>query len=78
MIRRPARRCRLYPFKTHLRQIERIDRADRIALVDEIVEAFGQERPLPTICLLNEAKPSQNHRRIITRAQRFHTATVTS
>jgi hypothetical protein len=32
-----------------------IDHANRIALVNEIIEAFGQQRLLPTIRLLNEA-----------------------
>ena len=59
MIRRPTCCRRLNPLEAHLGQIERIDKhvdhANRVALVNEIIEAFGQQRPLPTIRLLNEA-----------------------
>jgi hypothetical protein len=41
----------LHPLKAHLGEIERIDKhvdhANRVALVNEIIEAFGQYRPLP-------------------------------
>ena len=46
MVRWPASRRRLNPFEAHLGQIERIDKhvdhANRVALVNEIIEAFGQ------------------------------------
>ena len=46
MVRRPASCRRFRPLKAHLSQIERIDKhvdhANRVALVDEIIEAFGQ------------------------------------
>jgi hypothetical protein len=46
MVRRPPR-CRwLNPLKAHLAQVERVDKhidhANRVALVDEIIKAFGQ------------------------------------
>ena len=45
-MREPTSRRRLNPFKAHLSQIERInkhvDHANRVALVNEIIEAFGQ------------------------------------
>src|SRR4051794_33361353 len=51
MIRRPACCRRLNPLKSHLGQIERIDKhvdhANRVALINEIVEAFGQQRYCP-------------------------------
>src|SRR5579859_7839090 len=60
------------PLKSHLSQIERIDKhidhANRVTLVNEIIKAFRQQRPLPTIRLLNEAPRQlspQNHERII-------------
>jgi hypothetical protein len=43
---RAACRRRLYPLKAHLSQIQRIDKyvdhANRVALVNEIIEAFRQ------------------------------------
>jgi hypothetical protein len=46
VVRRPTRRRWLNPVKAHLGQIERvdkpIDRANRVALVNEIIKAFGQ------------------------------------
>jgi thiamine pyrophosphate-dependent acetolactate synthase large subunit-like protein len=43
---RPIRGRRLNPLKAHLGQIERIDKhvdhANRVVLVNEIIEAFGQ------------------------------------
>ncbi|OIM89189.1 hypothetical protein BLN97_40800 [Bradyrhizobium elkanii] len=45
-IRRPTRCCQLRSLKAHLGQIERIDKhvdhSNRVALVNEIIEAFGQ------------------------------------
>ncbi|SHN84722.1 hypothetical protein SAMN05444170_6037 [Bradyrhizobium erythrophlei] len=59
MIRRSTSCRRLNPFETHLSQVERFDKhldhSNRITLVDEIIEAFGQQRRLPTIGLFNEA-----------------------
>ncbi len=67
MVRRPTSRRRLNSLEAHLGQIERIDKciddANRITVVNEIIEAFGQQRPLPAICLLKEA-PHQFPRRI--------------
>jgi hypothetical protein len=83
MVRRPASCRRLNPIEAHLGQIERIDKhvdhANRIAIVNEIIKAFGQQRPLPTIRLFNEAPHQFPHRitgRIIAAEQRFHTARV--
>ena len=83
MIRRTPRRRRVRPIETYFRQIERIDKhvdhPNRIAFVNEIIEAFGQQRRLPTIRLFNEAPhqlPPQNHERILANQQRFHTAKV--
>src|ERR1700749_4462073 len=81
MVRRPTSCRRINPFEAHFGQIEcidkRIDHANRVALVNEIIEAFGQQRPLPTIRLLNEAPhqfpPPRITGRIITAARRFHT-----
>src|SRR5205807_8459 len=46
MVRGSASRRRLYPLKAHLSQIERIhkhvDHANRVALVNEIIETFRQ------------------------------------
>ena len=46
MVRRPTSRGRLHPLKAHFSQIERIDKhvdhANRVALINEIIEAFGQ------------------------------------
>ncbi|MGC0389403.1 hypothetical protein ABIF91_001757 [Bradyrhizobium sp. USDA 241] len=83
MVRRPTGGRRLRTLKAHLSQTERIDKyvdhANWVTLVNEIIEAFGQQRPLPTIRLFNEAPhrfPQKNHGRIITAARRFHTARV--
>ena len=83
MVRRPTGGRRLRTLKAHLSQTERIDKyvdhANWVTLVNEVIEAFGQQRPLPTIRLFNEAPhrfPRKNHRRIITAAQCFHTARV--
>ena len=82
MVRRSTS-CRwLNPLETHLGQIERTDRhidhPNGITLVNEIIETFGQQRPLPTIRLFNKRliDPPQNHEGIITAAQHFHTARV--
>ena len=46
MVRRPSGRRRVHPIEAHFRQIERIDKhvdhANRVAFVNEIIEAFGQ------------------------------------
>jgi hypothetical protein len=46
LVRRPTSRRRLNPLKPHLGQIERIDKhidhANRVTIVNEIIEAFGQ------------------------------------
>jgi hypothetical protein len=46
MVRRPTSCRRLNPLKAHLSQIERIDKhidhPNRVILVNEIIEAFGQ------------------------------------
>jgi hypothetical protein len=46
VIRRPTSRRRLRPLKAHLSQIKRVDKhidhSNRVALVNEIIEAFGQ------------------------------------
>ena len=80
MIGGPSRRCRLDPIKAQFSQIESsdegVDHANRIALVDEIIEAFGQQRPLPAICPRNEAlhrSPRRIIRRIIAGAAFSHT-----
>ena len=58
MVRRPARRCRINTIEPEVAQFQRIhehiDRANRIALVDPIIEAFRQQRRLLAIRPLNE------------------------
>jgi hypothetical protein len=83
MIRRTPRRRRVRPIEAHFRQIESIDKhvdhANRVAFVNEIIEAFGQQRRLPAIRLFNEAPhkfPPQNHERILANQKRFHIARV--
>lgn len=49
MIRGPARYFRHNAFEPELAQIKRIDRANRIALINPFIEAFGQQSRLPTI-----------------------------
>ena len=53
MIGRPPRRLRLHPIEPQIGEIERIDEridhANRIALVDPVIEAFRQQRRLPAI-----------------------------
>src|SRR4029450_1811522 len=72
MIAWPSRRRRLDPREAKYAQIKRsdegIDRTNRIDLIDEIIEAFGQQRRLPTVRTFNEALhpcPPQIARRII-------------
>src|SRR3954471_4830758 len=59
MIGRLARCLRYNAFKPTLRQIERIDecidRANRIALIDPLIQAFGQQSQLPAIRTNQEA-----------------------
>jgi len=59
MMRRTPCRRRVRSIETHLPQIERtdkhVDHANWVAFVNEIIEAFGQQRRLPTIRLFNEA-----------------------
>ena len=59
MIGGPARYFRHHAVEPELGQIERIDervhRANRIALIDPLIEAFGQQSRLPTIRTLNKA-----------------------
>jgi hypothetical protein len=58
VVRWSTSRRRLRSLKAHLSQIERInkyvDHPNRVALVNEIIEAFGQQRPLPTIACLTK------------------------
>ena len=58
MIRRPAGRCRINAIEPEVAQFQRIhehiDRANRIALVDPIIEAFRQQRRLLAIRPFNE------------------------
>ena len=72
MIRRPAGRCRIDPFKTEIAQIqclnEHIDGTNGIALIDPIIEAFRKQRRLLAIRTLNETLhlfPRRFSRRII-------------
>jgi len=73
MIRGPTSCRRIDTIKAQLAKIERIDeridRANRIALVDKIIEAFRQQRRLSPISPFNEPLhrlPPQIARRIIT------------
>src|SRR5262245_9245531 len=73
MIGGPARYFRHNAFEPELAQIKRIDkriyRANRIALINPFIEAFGQQSRLPTIRPNQEALhrfPPQIARRIIT------------
>ena len=73
MIRGPARYFRHNAFEPELAQIkridERIDRANRIALINPFIQAFGQQSRLPAIRPNQEALhrfPPQIARRIIT------------
>ena len=73
MIGGPARYFRHNAFEPELAQIkridERIDRANRIALINPFIQAFGQQSRLPTIHPNQEALhrfPPQIARRIIT------------
>jgi len=70
MVRRPTGGRRLRNLQAHLSQTERIDKyvdhANRVALVNQVIEAFGR-RSAPTICLfmkrlINSLKDSQGNR----------------
>ena len=66
MVRRSTScRCST-PSKLISAKIERtdkhIDHPNGITLVNEIIEAFGQQRPLPTIRLFNKAPHRLPHR----------------
>src|SRR5262249_59928004 len=81
VIGRPSRDRRLDPFEAQFSQIkridERIDHANWIDLVDEIIEAFVQQRRLPAIRPRNEAlhrSPAESFRRIIAGAAFSHMA----
>ena len=68
MIGGPTRRRRLNTFKPKMRQVERIDHANGIALIDPVIKAFRQQRRLPAIRPFNEALhpiPPQIARRIV-------------
>ena len=58
MISRPPSLCRLDPFEPELGEIEHIDervnRSNRIVLVDPVVEAFRKQRRLSPLRSLNE------------------------
>src|SRR4029453_10656491 len=58
MIRRPAGRCRIDAIEPEGAKFQRIDehidRAYRIALVDPIIKAFRQQRPLLAVRPLNK------------------------
>src|SRR6202022_3297244 len=58
MVRRPAGRCRIDAIEPEVTEFQRIhehiDRANRIALADPIIEAFRQQRALLAIPPLNE------------------------
>jgi len=80
VICRPSRGRRCNPIEAQCSQIqssdEGVDHANRIALVDEIIEAFGQQRPLPPICLRNEAlhrSPCRITKRILAAPAFSHT-----
>jgi hypothetical protein len=77
MIRWPASCRRHNPFEAHLRQIERVDKridhANGITLVNEIIEALGNSVHCPRSALSMKRlieSPIEN-RKIITAAQRF-------
>ena len=58
----PAGRCRINAIEPEVAEFQRIhehiDRANRIALLDPIIEAFRQQRRLLAICPLNETLAS--------------------
>ena len=80
MIRGPPCRLRIDPAQLQFIEIKLVDKdinhANRIVLVDPVIQAFGKKRRLPAIHPLNETlhpiprKPQQNH---IMRGP-FHTA----
>ena len=84
MVRGPPRRLRINPAKTQLTQIKLINKdvnhANRIVLLDPVLQAFGKKHRLPAIRPLNEALhpiPPQIARKSY-HTVRFHTARVES
>src|SRR5262245_11406479 len=80
MIPRPSHAQRLDRLETQLLQIkpldERIDDANRIVLVDPVIEASWQQRKLPPIRPLDEPRhlsPQRFSRRIIASGDFSHT-----
>jgi hypothetical protein len=72
MVRRPASRGRINPIEPEVAEFQRIhehiNRANRIALVDPIIEAFRQQRGLLAIRPSNETPhhfPRRFSKRII-------------
>ena len=59
MIAWPSRRRRLDPGKAKSAQIKHIDeginRPNRISIIDEVIEALGQQCRLPAVHTFNEA-----------------------
>jgi hypothetical protein len=89
MIGRPAGRLRTDPRETEIGQIKptnkNVDNANRIVLVDPILQALRKQRALGAILPFNEAlhpDPPQNGTGILQReshqAQRFYTIWVKS
>ena len=84
MIGGPARYFRRHAFEPEFGQIERIDvrvqRANRIALIDPIIEAFGQQNPRSAPTMKRFIRSSANRARILPResnpAMRFRAARV--
>src|SRR6266853_1943373 len=79
MVRRTAGRRRINAIKSEVAQFQRIhehiDRANRIALVDPIIEAFRQQRRLLAIRPLNETPhhfPRRFSKRIIASTRFSH------
>src|SRR5215467_10021186 len=79
MIRRPADVGGIHALKAQFPQIERIDEginhANRIALIDPVLEAFRQQRRLPSIHPRNEPRhrsPRRLSSRIIAGARFSH------
>jgi hypothetical protein len=79
MVRRSAGRCRINAIEPEGAQFQRIhehiDRANRIALVDPIIEAFRQQRRLLAIRPLNETLhhfPRRFSKRIIASTRFSH------
>src|SRR5271167_1117299 len=59
MVRRPAGRLRIDPFKSNRAKIELVDKdvddPNRIVLVNPVLQALGKQRALPSVRPLNEA-----------------------